>query len=342
MTVTDPPERTTRDIEPGTWESRLRRLATELEDEGVPVLQKVPDEQATLEELAYAIRPRVHERRVPTYGAVVVPGGTARTWAEATAIPVQLVPVADRDPELFRLLADGMTTFVLRCPQGITHLVCFDRVLTDEYALATLQEVAGGVLVQRHPTGQVRVFGPSGLVRWDGISWYHEPPVALWIDALSRDGLGLDAATLADVLRFAVFELSARHIGATLVVRRPDPPPPEGSWDERLPSPPRLSIRARGEAAAIRHVLAQTDGAAVLGPDGVLQAIGVRLVPSILAEADVAGMGGTRHTAAVRYSHDDPDALVVVVSEDGPVTVLRGGRSVATAAEQVCRVSRPG
>ena len=43
------------------------------------------------------------------------------------------------------------------------------------------------------------------------------------------------------------------------------------------------------------------------------------------AELEVSGLRGTRHTSARRYSFDDPSATVIVVSEDGPVTVLRHG-----------------
>ena len=28
----------------------------------------------------------------------------------------------------------------------------------------------GGIVVQRHPNGQVRVFSPTGVVRWDGVA----------------------------------------------------------------------------------------------------------------------------------------------------------------------------
>ena len=43
-----------------------------------------------------------------------------------------------------------------------------------------------------------------------------------------------------------------------------------------------------------------------------------------------------RHTSAVRYSNDDPAATVIVVSEDGPVTVLRAGKRVgASLAERL-------
>jgi DNA integrity scanning protein DisA with diadenylate cyclase activity len=51
-------------------------------------------------------------------------------------------------------------------------------------------------------------------------------------------------------------------------------------------------------------------------------------VPSPDAERDVEATGGTRHTAARRYSADDPEAVVVAVSESGPVTVFRAGRII--------------
>ena len=59
--------------------------------------------------------------------------------------------------------------------------------------------------------------------------------------------------------------------------------------------------------------------------DGVLSLLGVRLVPSTAAEDTVEAFGGTRHTSGRRYSHDDPLATVIAVSEDGPVSVLRNG-----------------
>ena len=52
---------------------------------------------------------------------------------------------------------------------------------------------------------------------------------------------------------------------------------------------------------------------------------GVRLRPRPQTESEVEGFGGMRHTTARRYSVDEPDAVVIVVSEDGPVTVMRRG-----------------
>jgi len=58
----------------------------------------------------------------------------------------------------------------------------------------------------------------------------------------------------------------------------------------------------------------------------------VRVVPSGDAEERVDPLGGMRHTSGRRYSYDDPTALVVVVSEDGPVTVLKGGAVLGRSA----------
>jgi hypothetical protein len=59
-----------------------------------------------------------------------------------------------------------------------------------------------------------------------------------------------------------------------------------------------------------------------------LRRLGVLLVASPASEFEVEAFRGTRHTSARRYSYDDPSAVVVVVSEQGPVTVLRAGRII--------------
>jgi len=132
-----------------------------------------------------------------------------------------------------------------------------------------------------------------------------------------------DPDVLQALLEFAVHDLGAWGIGALLIYR---PDPGDGpSLEDRLPVPPALDIRRPLVLAPLRHALAQVDGAAVFDAGGTLRQLGVRLVPSAGAEAAVEGFRGMRHTAARRYSHDDPNATVIVVSEDGPVTVLRAG-----------------
>jgi len=51
-------------------------------------------------------------------------------------------------------------------------------------------------------------------------------------------------------------------------------------------------------------------------------------MPTTESEGEVDAIGGTRHTSGRRYSHDDPDAVVIAVSDDGPVTLFRGGEVI--------------
>ncbi len=128
---------------------------------------------------------------------------------------------------------------------------------------------------------------------------------------------------LEALLEFAVHDLGSLGIGSLLIHRPDDEPGP--AVEARLPTPPALVITHATHLAPLRHALAQVDGAAVFDGGGVLRQLGVRLIPSSTAEADVDPLGGTRHTSARRYSHDDPRATVIAVSEDGPVSVLRAG-----------------
>ena len=126
------------------------------------------------------------------------------------------------------------------------------------------------------------------------------------------------------MLDFAVHDLGANGIGATLIFREGDADGP--AVEQRLPAPPPLRIDRPTHLAPLRHALAQVDGAAVFDGQGVLRDLGVRLVPSTDAENDVDAFKGTRHTSGRRYSYDDSDAIVIAVSEDGPVSVFHRGK----------------
>ena len=182
------------------------------------------------------------------------------------------------------------------------------------------------------------------MLRWDGLGWHHEPPIGTLDRRGRRVRLHGDREVLETILEFAVHDLGARGIGAILVYR---PDRLAGSTVESIRGPPARAAAAAdhrpADLAPLRHVLAQVDGAAVLDGTGTLRQLGVRLVPSAEAEADVEGYRGMRHTSGRRYSFDDPTATVIVVSEDGPVTVLRHGEllgasvpSAAASAQLVC------
>lgn len=316
---------------PPPSESRLRRLTEELNDEGLlGEAREWPE--ALLVELDYALRPPVHEKRVPAFGAIFEPHVDTVAWREQTALTVSRRWRDELHEEDARRYADGLSSWMVRFTDGRVEVVVFDRPTGSERDLVVLADATNGTLVQRHPMGTVRMVGEFGVLRWDGVGWHHEPPLKPWMRHVAGPGFHGDAKVLAKLLAFAVYDLGATGVGAVLIYR---PSADCGPTSEvLLPPPPPYQIAQPEDLGPLRHVLALVDGAAVFDATGTLQELGVRLVPSAESEADVAAFRGMRHTSALRYSADDPKATIIVVSEDGPVSVIRDGRVLARPVER--------
>jgi hypothetical protein len=278
-----------------------------------------------MREIDHVLRPTVHERRVASGGTILEPRSDPATWASEARLEITRGPV-DQPLADARRFADGLSSWLVCHTDGTNEWMVFDRPAASERDLVVLAAVFDATIVRRHPNGSVRVVGRFGVLRWQGFSWHHEPPVRTWIDAVTAISDHGDPEVLEAMLEFAVHDLGSWGIGALLIYRpyvEPGPP-----VEQRLPTPPPLRIREAPHLAPLRHALAQVDGAAVFDPDGVLRQLGVRLVPSNAAEEAVEALGGTRHTSGRRYSYDDPLATVIAVSDDGPVSVLRSGAVV--------------
>lgn len=311
-------------------EGRIRRLAEELAEDGLEFEGTEEVRELLFDEIDYALHPVVHERRVPSYGCMVEPTVPWGEWMASTDLGVTRRAVDTFPIEQARRFADGLSSWLSRSTTRDDASIVFDRPAGSERDLVVLAAATGATLVQRHPKGVVRVAGAFGVARYDGIEWHVEAPVREWITTMATSGDVAGGRVLTQLLEFAVHDLGARGIGAILVHRPDDDPFP--TVELRLPVPPPLQIGRPADLAPLTHALSQVDGAAVFDGDGTLRQLGVRLVPSRQAESEVAGIGGMRHTAGRRYSFDDPAATVIVVSEDGPVTVLRQGEQVGRTA----------
>jgi hypothetical protein len=309
--------------------SRLARLADELVESGFPRSGESQVFELVVEEVDHALRPLVHERRVPSSGSVVSPSTDFSTWADGTGLTIIRTPVRSRSLEDARRFADGLASWLVRRVGDDNEWLMFDRPAGSERDLVVLSATLGAAIVQRHPSGTVRLVGSFGVLRTEGFRWHLEPPVDGLVEAIAQpDPTGRDVTKA--LLEFAIHDLGSRGIGALLILR--DGLIEGPAAEERLPVPPRLRVGMPFHLAPLRHALSQVDGAAVFDMDGTLCQLGVRLIPSPEAENRVDPLGGTRHTAARRYSYDDPGALVVVVSEDGPVTAFREGKILGRSA----------
>lgn len=301
----------------------MRRVREELEETGFGFDGPEAWQEVLLDEVMHAVHPRVHERRVSSMGAIIDPASDPAAWGPGTDLAIVERPIAGQSLAWARRFADGLSSWLIRRSDGLDGWAVFDRPAGSERDLGVLAGVLDTTIVQRHPAGAVRVVSPAGVWRWERFDWHHEPPVASWVGSLPMGPEHGDRAVLLALAEFAVHDLGAWGIGALLVYRADGEPGP--ATEARLPLPPALQIRRPLSLGPLRHALAQVDGAAVFDASGTLRQLGVRLVPSLDAEQDVAGFRGMRHTSARRYSFDDPTATVVVVSEDGPVTMFRDG-----------------
>jgi hypothetical protein len=313
--------------------SRIRRLTEELDEAGFVFDGSDAWRKVLLDEVERTVHPPVHERRVPSMGAIIDPRSDPATWEAATDLRIVERPIGEQPLGWARRFADGLSSWLIRRSAGEDAWAVFDRPAGSERDLGVLSSAFDATIVQRHPSGAVRLVGSGGVWRWERFDWHHEPPVSAWIDAMSAGPAHGDPVVLQALLEFAVHDLGSWGIGALLIYRPDDSPAPE--VEERLPLPPFLEILRPMALAPLRHALAQVDGAAVFDAKGTLRQLGVRLVPSPDAEESVEGYRGMRHTSARRYSYDDPLATVIVVSEDGPVTVLRNGELLGASPPPV-------
>jgi hypothetical protein len=308
---------------PDPISGRLRRLTEDLEESGLRLEGSDAFREMLVEEVDHALRPAVHERRVASSGSILEPASDPETWPSGTELGITHAPLDQQPIAAARRFVDGLSSWLVRRTDERNEWMVFDRPAGSERDLVVLAAVLKATIVQRHPAGSVRVVGTFGVLRWDGYSWHHEPPLNSWIDAVTAGAAYGDPDVLKALLEFAVHDLGSMGIGSLLVYRPTgDPGPPV---EELLPTPPALQVRRASNLAPLRHALAQVDGAAIFDASGVLRRLGVRLVPSKVAERTVEALGGTRHTSGRRYSRDDPLATVIAVSDDGPVSVLRDG-----------------
>ncbi len=307
----------------------MRRLGEDLAEAGFQFDGDDAWEAMVLDEVRHAIHPPVHERRVASMGSIIDPRAAPADWSRLTDLEIVERPLVNQPLDWARRFADGLSSWLIRRADGRSSWAVFDRPAGSERDLGVLVRAFDATIVQRHPSGPVRVADRRGVWRWERLDWHHESDVGSWIDLVTACPEHGDPDVLRAMVEFAVHDLGALGVGATLIYRPTEEPGP--AVEARLPLPPALEIGRPLSLAPLRHALSQIDGAALFDGSGTLRQLGVRLVPSEEAERSVAGLRGMRHTSARRYSYDDPLATVVVVSEDGPVTVLRGGELVGSS-----------
>ena len=310
----------------GTLEQRKERLRQELADEcGLDLSDEA------LEELAYCRYVQPHEGRRPTYGAVIWPAGSKRTPRVVPGLPSPGAFVDEETPaDVLRQFADGRTSFLVRRPGAPPALVVDNAWIGSEQYLSGYSSDYGVVIVQRLATGRIRLFHDHAIhSEQDGV-WLRRPMAVAHYDAVTSVVGPELAQTAKALLDVCVHWLSPAGIGATLVWIPGNAASSKGLDDKGAFTPPPLSVLDSGQRPAIAHVLGQLDLAAIVDDRGRILRLAVKLEHGP-DQQQLHFRGGMRHESAGRFSDLQPDALVFVVSADGPVTVFRAGEIVTLA-----------
>src|SRR5262245_33309847 len=94
---------------------RRSRLLEELTESGFRLEGPEPLVQLVVEEIDLALRPAVHERRVPTSGAIVEPTTDPTLWSSMTRLAIERALLAGQPLPAARRFADGLSSWLLRC-----------------------------------------------------------------------------------------------------------------------------------------------------------------------------------------------------------------------------------
>lgn len=320
---------------------RCDRMRTELEQEGVSILggsayadplerNAAQVDAIVLEEAVYARHAPVHEGLRPRYGSIVVPD--ISTMPEHLATDLRMV---DGDNlASVRPMVDGATTILVRDLVGGLAILLAD--VDEELQLVDLLTTTKGVSVQRLDDGRMRIGTQDGVALNDGGDWSVRPSTGSVVRRLTRE-LALPEnrvermRELGGLLEFCFHSLSPYGIGATIIVNLQGPAEDlfKGLSDEGSTPGISLNVFDRDDQVLLKNMLASEDGACMVASDGSLTRYASKLSFTAQAAELVTEQGGTRHTSSKRFSFDNPGALAVVVSADGPITLFCGGSSLA-------------
>lgn len=338
----------------GRHHKRVARLRSELADEEVPILgaDNYPGPLQTnadavdvlvLDELLYARHIPVHEGLRPPYGSLIVsemPTGDVYPTRGTSEVGLNLKEI--------RPFIDGTTTVLIRDLAGNNVVAQVD--VSDELKLLQLTRDTKGVAVQRLPDGRVKVANQHHVAINDVHEWSVRTQAREVLAGLTtalqlpNDGaLPGRLQGILDLLDLCFHRLSPHGIGATLVLML------DGAVADVLDGltdkgdEPAIAINAFAVADRdlMVSMLASVDGACMVEQEGTVALYKAKLKTTEKSQEVIAQQGGTRHTSAKRFSYDNRQCMVIVVSADGPVTLFADGIAIVRLQQDAAKDHKP-
>lgn len=313
---------------------RCERLRGELLD--ADVVLPAASEALALTEVDRARFPRRHERRFPSFGAIILNKDRHEMSSTLEALGATLFPALPEAADEVRQMADGIQSFAL-IGSATVELALMASPVMGELELVQLRRSLGpsAIIVCRWADATVRLVQHGQIAVFDGTRWWTKPDARTYASTVRRAVPHAPLDLAQAMLDFCVHSMAPSPGGTVLVwcldTETLDRLRADSLHTRRAPA---LALRFAHPVvySALRHLLSQVDGATAVDARGEVVEIGLHLRASFEAETmvGVSPSKGTRHAAAQRCSHDLPNAVVFVVSDNGPVTVYVRGRTVAS------------
>lgn len=290
-------------------------MSPELAGQPLTFETQLPLRPATLTKVAPAVeRPGIHLGVWPHEGRLSVWGTTRILPAYCLVVEVVasgLLVIKDRREPFGKFtnvavlegdvakIVDDRTADIPECPGVVRSLLGINWSSTQVDAASALVQLA--VSMRAHGRGGAMLVVPSGTATW------HDSIVTPILYAVNPPFSGM-----TDILARAKTEMN------------------EHDWQEDY----RRSVDAMAGLTAV-------DGAVLTNDRYELLAFGVKIqrrrghdpVERVMVTEPIEGaevlvvppaeLGGTRHLSAAQFAHDQRDAVAVVASQDGRVTVFK-------------------
>jgi hypothetical protein len=171
--------------------AELELVRLELEMNNCPVPSFSLAEEDILGEIAYLLKPKIHERRISPYGSIICPAAfrhqAGSRLASAPPLPSSFI----------RLAADGRRTFLVSAGGSIPELWQLNHPCETELDLLNLARETGGIIFKPIESGLVSLIFNGWAYTIRGREWLVRGRSTTWRTQLGGPRWLLSATTRA-------------------------------------------------------------------------------------------------------------------------------------------------
>jgi DNA integrity scanning protein DisA with diadenylate cyclase activity len=202
-------------------------------------------------------------------------------------------------------------------------ILIFDYLL-DQKQLLSLSIFQHTILFIKRENW-IRIYYKGSIYVIENRAWKVYKPIDDYILRMQRHYQELNFIQFREILSFAFYELSLNKIGAIIVYFL--------SQGDSIPNAvntfrSEINFGDIKQRRLLKNFLRYNDGAVAINLNNRVIQTNAFLKFSAGPDKYIRNYSGTRHTSAAKYSFENSETIVVVVSADGPVSIFSEGDNI--------------